>query len=584
MKPIPKYFRNNQITFHGKALSQGVAQGKAYLLKKVDIQQFRINKRAVDVVSSELARLDLSVRKSKDQISYSLNNIRHGKDDQSYLMFEAALRLLNDPAFVSPVQNTIERTSLNGESVLAEEIARFGDKAFACTDEFSAKAFLTMQDLYYRLLYNMLPADEERVSSLIKIPAGSLLVADRLAPVEVAVIPMDKVVGIIIEEGAQYSHASIMAQTLGVPVIMGLAGIGSLLDESTEVLIDGYRGYAFLNPCDATIKECQDVENRHNAASRPAVYALDDSTARSIDGFDVRLLCNASNLADMQHTRGKGITEIGLFRSEMYYLTNTVLPSDEEEIAYYKEIFSVEGIGSITFRLFDIGGDKMPIYWQMAAETDPQLGCRGIRFLLSHPDLMKRQIRNILSARQTTRVRLLLPFITTMDDLFEALEVLAQILAETKIPEHSLEVGIMIEVPSVALSLDRFLPKVDFVNLGTNDLVQYFFASNRDQIELQKYNRFTHPALLKLLKKIITTCVRHGKQLTVCGEMASDPAGCCLLAALGAKRFSVQPDATHHVRHAVSKLNVVALQNILPELFNFECADDVERKLHALGI
>jgi phosphoenolpyruvate-protein kinase (PTS system EI component) len=296
----------------------------------------------------------------------------------------------------------------------------------------------------------------------------------------------------------------------------------------------------------------------------------------------MRLLCNASNLAEVILAHGQGIKEIGLFRSEMRYLSNTVLPSDVQEAAYYTGIFGVEGMQSITVRLLDMGGDKLPVYLQIAPETDPQLGCRGIRFLLSRPDLIKKQIRAILTARRTFSVRLLLPFVTTVDDVIQARKILEQVFAEMKITGNSLQVGIMVEIPSVALSIERFLPRVDFVSLGTNDLLQYFFAVNRDQSDLQSYNRFTHPAFLKMLKGLIVSCVKLNSHLTVCGEMASDPLGCCLLAALGAVNLSVQPDAIHSVRHSLSKVKVAVVRDLLPSIFDLESADEVEQKLKTL--
>ena len=584
MNASPNAFRGRMVALHGKPLAPGIARGKAYLLKRVDLQQFRKDKRIVDLVSAELARFDLAVSRSKNQISRIMSNGRHGAEDQSYPMFEASLGLLNDPAFVSSVKETIERTALHGESVLAEEIVRLRDKALGSTDEFMVKGLITMQDLYYRILYNMLPSAEGRISSLMKIPAGSILVADRLAPVEVAVLPMKKVVGLIIEESAQYSHSSILAQTLRVPVIIDIPGIGSLLDESTDVLIDAYRGFAFLNPSEAVVKECHDLEKQHKAAVKPVAHPNDEPTVQSADGLTMRLLCNASNLADILLAHSYGITDIGLFRSEMRYLASTALPSDAQEAAYYTGIFGVEGIASMTVRLLDIGGDKLPMYLQTEEETDPQLGCRGIRFLLSRPDLMKKQIRAILTARRGFHVRLLLPFITTIEDLLKTREILEEVFVEMKIAGDAPSIGIMIEVPSVALSIERFLPKIDFVCLGTNDLIQYLFAVSRDQVELQKYNRFTHPAFLQMLEKVITACENHGTPLTACGEMASDPLGSCLLAALGARNFSIQPDALHNVRQALLKLNVAALQTILPDLFVLESADEVEKKIRTPAI
>jgi phosphotransferase system enzyme I (PtsI) len=546
----------------------------------VDLQYFRNNGRVVDIVSSETAKLDFAVSKSKEQISRFMNN---NGAEQVALISEATVLLLNDPAFLSPIKETIERTGINGESVLAEEIARLRDKASGSTDELLVKGLITIEDLYYRLLYNMLPAEEGRISSLIKIPAGAVLVADRLTPVEVAVLPMDKVVAILIEESTRFSHSSIIAKTLGVPVIIDFPGIGSLVDESTDVLIDAYRGLAFLNPSEVTVRECRDMENRRQAAVEPVVHSGDESTVISADGVATRLLCNASNLAEVLLAHSQGITEIGLFRSEMRYLANTVLPSDEQEAAYYTGIFGVEGMQSITVRLLDMGGDKLPVYLQIEKETDPQLGCRGIRFLLSRPDLMKKQIRALLTARRTFSVRLLLPFITTVDDIVRARSILEEVFSEMSITGNSLQVGIMVEIPSVAASIERFLPKVDFVGLGTNDLLQYFFAANRDQADLQAYNRFTHPAFLKMLKGVIAACEHNNTHLTVCGEMASDPLGCRLLSALGAMNLSVQPDAIHQVRQALLKLKVGALRTVLPSLFDLDSADEVEQKLQTLG-
>ncbi|MBN1127995.1 MAG: phosphoenolpyruvate--protein phosphotransferase [Chitinispirillaceae bacterium] len=584
MTANPPTLRHGERAFHGKPLVPGVARGKAYLLKRVSLQHFQNDRHTVGFVPSELAKLDYAVIRSKGQISRFMRSDQQGVQDPSYPIFEASLQLLDDPAFISSVKDTVARTGINGESVLADEIVRLRDEAAQSADELMVRGLITMQDLYYRLLYNMLPANEDRLSSIMKIPAGSILLADRLTPVEVAVVPMDKVTGVLIEENSPNSHSSIIALTLGVPVIIDFPGIGSLVDESTEVLIDAYRGYVFLNPSEATVKECQHVETRHKIAESPVAHPGDTSVVYSADGIAIHLLCNASSLAEVLRAHCQGITEIGLFRSEMRYLANTELPTDGQEAAYYTGIFGVEGIASMTVRLLDLGGDKLPVYMQMAKESDPQLGCRGIRFLLSRPDLMKRQIRAILANRGTFRARLLLPFITTVDDLLKSREVIEGVIAESNYDGDFPQVGIMVEVPAVAFSMEWFLPKVEFVCLGTNDLLQYFFAVNRDQDDIQKYNRFAHPAFLRLLKGVVTACGKHSKHLTVCGEMASDTVGCCLLAASGAVNLSVQPDALHHVRHALLKLNLAGLRAALPALYDEESADEVEQKIRKIGI
>jgi phosphoenolpyruvate-protein kinase (PTS system EI component) len=195
---------------------------------------------------------------------------------------------------------------------------------------------------------------------------------------------------------------------------------------------------------------------------------------------------------------------------------------------------------------------------------------------------MKKQIRAIFTARGAFNVRLLLPFVTTVDDLSKARKIIEGVFTEMKISGDFPHIGIMIEVPSVALSIEKFLPKVDFVCLGTNDLIQFIFAVNRDQDELQQYNRFVHPVFLEIVKEVILTCKNNGKPLTICGEMASDPTGSRLLVAMGATKLSVQPDALQRVSQAVSNLNAAALQTILPEIFDLESADKVEQKMSTL--
>lgn len=579
----PIMFMHNEMVFHGKPLVNGIAQGNAYLLKRVDLERLQNETQTVDLVSSELAQLDYAIIKSKNQISHLMHNSPRGAEEPSFPIFEASLLLLHDPNFISAIRETIERTSLYSETVLAKEIVRLRESVATGADELLAKSLVTMQDLYYRVLYNLLPAGESRIASLLKIPVGSILIADRLTPAEVAVIPMDKIVGILTEESSPNSHASIMVQTLGIPVIIDFPGIGSLLDVSTNVMIDAYRGLAFLNPTHLTIDECQHVKARHTVSDTEIAPVADKSTIVSSDGMVIHLACNASTLRDILHARSSGIRDIGLFRSEIRYLSTIVLPTLEQDNAHYVGIMSVAGLERITIRLLDLGGDKLPLYLQMADESDPQLGSRGIRFLLSRPELMKKQLRALFLADRSIEIRLLLPFITTNDDLTQTLQIIDEIRRELNLTNTALPIGIMVEVPSVAYSIAKFLPRVDFVCLGTNDLAQYFFAANREQDDVQMYNRFSHPSFLSLLKNVIDSCEKQKKHLTVCGEMAADPIGCTLLVAMGATNLSIQPDSIHHVHHAISKLNVTAIQRELPRLLELESADDVEKGLHVLG-
>lgn len=569
-------FRKNEIAFHGTPLTNGVSRGKAYLLKKVDLQKLRYKKRSFELLSSELARLELAITRSKEQISRSMYAIRNRRHETSYQIFLAELQLLNDPAIIATVKETVKSTGWQVETVLAEEIAKMQDQVATSPDQLTIKSLITMQDLYFRLLYKLSLSKDDRIATIMNMPDGSILVADRLSPVEVAVVPSGKVTGILIEESSKHSHSSIMVQTLGVPVIVGFPGIGSLLFDATDVLIDAYNGNVYINPTEVTAEKCKRTEDRHNTAKGSEKPVIDASTIKSADGMLIHLSCNASSLSDIVRTYTNGVKEIGLFRSENHYLADTVPPSAEQEVAYYTGLFGVEGIDSMAVRLLDMGGDKLPVFLRMEEESDPQLGCRGIRFLLSHNNLMKRQIRAILIARGALHIKLLLPFITTVSDMTRAQDIIHEIFQELNLTGDYPAIGIMVEVPSVVLSLEQFLTKIDFVCLGTNDLLQYVFAANREQAGLSDYNSFMHPVFLKLLKGVIVACEKQNTSLTICGEMASDPIGCCLLAALGASSLSIQPNAVPSVHAAIEKIDISKLRDVLPFLYTMESAEEVE--------
>jgi len=576
MNSLSNLFANSQLSIRGTVLFPGLAHGKVYQLKKVDLQKYILDKSFVEIVSTEIARLDLSVNRSKDQIIKLMNSSCHIKNDPSYLIFEAELRFLNDSAFVQVIKDLVFKTNFKVETILADEIMKMHDTITLCTDGLILKGLTTTQDLYYRILYNMLPSNQDRVQTLLKIPAGSILVVDRLTPIEVAMIPLDKTIGILIEESSSHSHSSIMLRSLGIPAIVDLQGIGSILDESSTVQIDASRGYVFINPTEETIKECDKISLRYIEKSKHLSETLEKSFINTQDGYLMHLLCNASSYLDLQHACTLGITDIGLFRTEISYISSKFMLTDEQNIAFYSNLFGLDGIKEITIRLLDLGGDKLPFFLKMNTETDPQLGCRGIRFLLSHPEILRKQIRAILIAGKNHNIRILIPFVTTVDDLLNTKAIIMDVINELSLFKDNVSIGVMIEVPSIALSIEQFLPHVNFVCLGTNDLIQYFFAANRDQFDLRNYCNFTHPTFLKMLQGILTTCKKHNVRITACGEMASDPLGCCLLASLGARFLSVHTEAVHLVRHSLSTLNLSQLRDLLPSIFALKSADSVD--------
>jgi len=564
----------------GISLNAGIAMGKAFILKNIDIQQIQKNKHSFKSIDAEIEKLDIAVKKTKDQLSNSIETAKKNNHDVMDSIFNSYMCIIEDETLFSKIKEIIKTKSINCESVFADEIIILREKIAVCSDEFKLKLMNTIQDFYYRILYNIVPLNEDRISVLSSIEKNSIIISDRLTPIEVAVIPIDRVTGIVLAETSKNSHSSLMLQTINIPIVININGIGLTIYDKDELIIDGNQGCLILNPNDDTISRYQKMKIVNKSHLENTKVKTINHIVKTADGNEINLMCNASSPSDIRSAQRQGIADIGLFRSEMFYLANSTLPTMEREMAFYKEVFSVEGINNIFFRLFDIGGDKIPLFWHTAKESNPDLGCRGIRFLLSHPEIMKMQIRNVVSSFPSGKLKLILPFISTIDDLDESKEIISSVLKDMNVPDNLIKIGIMVEIPSVAFSIEKFLPKTDFINLGTNDLIQYFFAVNRDQPDLKNYNRFTHPAFIKLLQGIITECDKQNKPVIACGEMSSHTLGSAILAAIGIKNLSVQPEMIPQIYNTLTNKNMVELKKIMPDIINFEKAKDVEASLH----
>ncbi len=574
--------KKEQIIFSGISLSKGIAKGKAFVLKNLDVQQVRNNKQTINNIEAEFTKLDFAVKKSKNQILILIENAKSNNNDLMNSIFNAILNLSEDTTLLNSIKETIKKKSINTECVLAEEIINLRQNILKTSNVLQVKLFNTLEDLYYRILYNLVPSNADRITLLKKIDKNNVIITDRLTPIEVAVIPADMTAGIVLEDATKNSHASLMLQTFKVPIIINIPEISSLVNDKDKLIIDGYEGLVIINPNEDNIKKYKETEELQKALKTKEIQPVEHKFY-TIDNFEINLMCNAASLTDIQTAQRQGIVDIGLFRSEMFYLLQSSLPSDKQEKDFYKKILNIKGINSFSMRLYDIGGDKIPVFFHLEKETNPDLGNRGIRFLLSHPDIMKKQINNILSSHNSENLRLILPFITTINDLDDAKKIIKAIFEEMQIPENLVKIGIMVEIPSVALSIEMFLPKVDFINLGTNDLLQYFFAANRDQPNLKNYNKFTHPAFINMLKNIIMKCKAQKKQVVSCGEMASHPLGSALLIALGITHLSAQPETISQIYNSLKNRKLAELKKIIPEIVNYERAEEVEQKLHFLG-
>ncbi|MBU0568557.1 hypothetical protein KKC52_11025 [bacterium] len=296
---------------------------------------------------------------------------------------------------------------------------------------------------------------------------------------------------------------------------------------------------------------------------------------RTRDGITISLKANVGSLKETEEAMLFGADGIGLLRSELFYLARSEMPSIKEEFEFYKKILQKMPDRTVTIRLLDLGADKNPPYLEEYKESNPQLGCRGIRYLLRNAELFQRHLLSILRASAIAPVHILVPFVATVDDLDGTLMIIDDICQKEVINKKNIQVGIMVEIPSIALSMESWLEKVDFINIGTNDLVQYMFAASREDGGLKDYQQVVHPVMLRIIKNIVFSASNQRKKVTICGEAASDPVWALLLIGLGVRSLSMQPSSIPLVRDRIIEAEYEELKEVARQAMEAHTINEV---------
>ena len=547
----------------GTAVSPGIAMGAAYHFTQIDLTSLEENSLPVDDIASELLRLETALQKSLEQLRGLQADNR--EDDRKDIadIFKVQIQILSDVSFLSSIKRGISEGKSNIEYVIANHIRELEKKFKVMETEIFKSKLLDVQDVYHRLLRNILDIEHVRVTPFKKMPAGVILVAEQLLPSDIALVDLKKITGIVIENGSTVSHVSIIAKSLGVPALINVPGVLTLARPESPLILDGYDGKLIIRPSPQTASRYQKKLSISPDASARARRAVHCATK---DGVDVRLEANASSLAEVREALKAGAEGIGLLRTELFYLSLSRLPTVEEEARYYREILSLCKEKPLTIRLLDTGADKTLPYLATPREENPYLGVRGIRFLLQHPDLLNNHLTSILRAcKDGGVVRILVPFVSLPQEVDALLDILRFLGKKEGVGRSRYSFGIMVEVPAVVMSLGSFLDKVDFLSIGTNDLVQYAFAASRENSRLEEYRAGSFPVLLRLIKYVVDANAASRREITVCGEVASDPSLAPFLVGLGIRTLSMQPGSLQNVCREIEKKSCGELEKMARE-------------------
>lgn len=541
-------------TVNGNGVSIGSSVGNAYVyLNNVDLEtEGKIVFQ--DAVLKLISKFELQIKNFKD-------NERTEEAD----VLDAYILILQDPEITGQI------TTENESSV--KEVYGIFDS--------SANILASMEDEYFKqraediisVGKHLINTMQEKVVT-VELSENSILIADDLTPADTSSMNMGNVVGIVLKDGGPTSHAVIVAKNLGIPCVIGVGESIKEIQNEDIVALDGASGELIINPDKKALEEMNKTKKLEEEIRTNFIQA-------SYEEQDFEFLINVGSNEEIDSFSHDFLNSIGLFRSEFIYLDRSSVPTTEEQKEILEKI-QKKFSGIITYRTLDIGGDKQVDYLSLPVEENPFLGVRGIRLSLQIEELFKTQIESILTSKDAERVKVMFPMISTIEDFLKSKKIIVDIAK--KLNKNVPEIGIMIETPSSTILAEDFSEHVDFFSIGTNDLTQYIMAADRGNPNLIEYQDSLHPAILRVLESVFSIGGEANKEVSVCGEMASDPTAAVALYILGLRKFSMSPSAAPFVFDKLTKLKSIDTTQTKMEILKSQNSEQVRGIISKLNL
>ena len=581
----PRKFRSR---LTGLAACPGFAYGKAHIMhRRMDLAA--IQKTHTGHPQGELERFRSALQQAVAQVEEIKTRMIALISDEAGAIFDVHRMLLNDPVLKGQIEHRILDEALTAYYAVSSVFRRHIRTVSEVDDRYLKERTADIRDVAERLLDNLAGYEDRR----LVVPEGdAVLVAEDLSPADLAVVERDRFQGIVLATGGVTSHASLLAKSFEIPTVVAAEGLLESVRKEDSLIVDGNSGVVFVNPNKEIIGEYDRME-RHYLAVNRELDEMRDLPAETTDGHRVRLLANMGLLTDIRFAQTHGAEGIGLYRTEIPFLAYHDFPTEAQQFALYQKV--VEGMNGkpVTIRTLDIGADKYPPYVSIArAEPNPFLGWRSIRVSLEASETFEMQLRAILRAGALGPVRMLIPMVSSLEEILRVKAMLRDVkadLARNGVPfDADMELGIMVEVPSAVQMAHRLVEEVDFVSIGTNDLIQYLLAVDRGNRKVAPLYEPFHPAVLAALKQVIRAAKDNGKGVAMCGEMAGDPLSTLLLMGLGLEEFSMESLSIPVVRKLVRSVTYERAAAIGRQALRLDRVDEIKRylfsEMRALGL
>lgn len=558
---------------NGIAASSGIVLSRVFKLQNVTLDIPTHNCQDVD---QGLAELKQAIKQAEETILVIKSNALSALDEEHAMIFDAHIQIANDPEIYAQVKHQMQTEKVNVVKAYFDVTTMFVELFAAMDNTYMKERAADVKDVSRRVLSNLLGI---KLNDPSEINSEVIVCANDLTPSDTAQLNKNFVKGFVTNIGGRTSHSAIMARTLEIPAVVGTNNVLDSVQDGDAIVLNGIDGYVILCPTDEEIDKHQKLQEEY--LKKVTIFKqFKDKKTVTKDGVHVEVAANIGNPADMESVIANGAEGVGLYRTEFLYMNSSTFPTEEEQYNAYKAVLEKIPSKKVVIRTLDIGGDKHLDYLPLDEELNPFLGHRALRLCLDNIELFKTQLRALLRASIHGNLHIMFPMVATLGELRKAKEIIMEceqeLAVENKVVSKDYKVGIMVEIPSVAVLADQFAKEVDFFSIGTNDLIQYSFAAGRMNEKVSYLYQPLNPSLLRLIKMVIDASHKEGIWTGMCGEMAGDQLAAPILLGLGLDEFSMSATSVLETRYLFSKLSKTEMEKLADKAVNVGTAQEVK--------
>ena len=572
MKSFKDIYKNSENKISGIAAAPGIVIGQVYLFAK---EKLDISKSPITDADEAIANFLEALKQSKKELNKIFGIAREKMDEVRAAIFEAQVMILDDPILIQNIESRIQKEMIQPEFIVADEISKYQELMIISHESYMKERAHDIEDIKHRIIRNL---QKKRWQS--KIETNMIVVSEALTPADTLLFSRRETLAFVTDHGGLTSHAAIISRSLNIPAVVGTHNATQIIKDGETIIVDGFHGYIITNPTEDQINFFTEKQKKLLAIQK-GLEELREQPAKTIDGKEIKLEANVDVTGEIDVVLTSNANGIGLYRSEQILNELGVFPEEDEQTIIYSKLASRIYPKVVTIRAFDIGGDKFRI--SEYKEPNPFLGLRGVRFLLENESLFRTQIRAVLRASENKNIKFMIPMVSTLDEVWRCLDIIHECKSDLKREkvkfDTHIKIGIMVEVPSAAVMAKEYAEEVDFISIGTNDLIQYMMAVDRgNDLVSELYQEFS-PVVIRTIDHIVKAAKHSKIPVSICGEMAADTLAIPLLVGLGLDSLSMSPVTILYAKRIIREFKFKDAKALADECLKCKTEIEIQKKV-----